>query len=108
MFLESDHRHADSDLDADPTSSAALIDHDTLAEWKAEIRDFFARTGQRLNQFQVAPHPSETDPNLPADTATKDSVTELPPTSRAADEGSLDRLQIIKNRLAAQLENSRR
>lgn len=81
------------------------LTHDVLARWKLEIRDFFATTQRKLNQLREA-LPQSYEPKQPV-SVTRSMTGEYPPThdATAADE-SLDRLQAIKRRLAAQLGNS--
>lgn len=108
MFPDNDHRHADAEPDSAP------VNHATLVQWKSEIRDFFVATEQKLSQFQNAQELQDS-PEIVASApqahwADSKSIAtiEQAPANQESREGSLDRLQVIKHRLAAQLENSRR
>lgn len=82
---------------------------EVIQQWKAEIRDFFYTTERKLRQVREA-----NDLRQPSTPTQPNQIA--PPTASAVatsihepntEDDSLDRLQIIKRRLAAQLETSR-
>lgn len=104
MCPDSDHSQTESE------PGVAPITREVLVRWKLELRDFFSVTERKLNKFRNARDLQETSEPKP-------SVQWIGPTASgsptplyeaSAKDEPVDRLQAIKNRLAAQLENASR
>lgn len=103
MTMENDGSHSDSERVTAP------LTQDVLVRWKSEIREFFNTTRRKLDQMREAGNlaqPSEPKPPTHNSHPTARDGS-APIQAASAEDDSLDRLQVIKRRLAAQLENSR-